>query len=260
MAGEQPEAASDSPGSAQSAGETFRDCPNCPQMVVIPAGSFRMGCLSNDDCWETQLPVHDVTIRTFALSKYEATWDEWEACVAAGGCNVHLADWGQPRGTRPVVIVSWKNAQSYAAWLSAETGEQYRLPTESEWEYAARAGTETTYSWGNGIGNNRASCNGCGSQWDFSIGGAPVGSFEANAFGLHDMHGNMAEFVEDCWNDSYAGVPADGSAWRSDDCSDRVLRGGSRFGFPENVCSACRSTYVSMGAGLGFRVARTLAP
>ena len=126
-----------------------------------------MGCLRNDDgCFRDEIPVHEVTIPSFALSKHEVTFNDWDACVAAGGCGGHRPDderWG--RGDRPVINVSWEDAQSFVAWLSEVTGHAYRLPTESEWEYSARAGTETEYSWGNGIGNNRANCSGCGSRW-----------------------------------------------------------------------------------------------
>ena len=166
MAAERPEAAFDPPG--RSAGEIFRDCPNCPEMVVIPAGTFRMGCLSSDDDCYYEFPVHDVTVQSFALSKYEVTFDEWDACVADGGCNGYEPNhegtgnsyvigtgngddvgpviWG--RGSRPVINISWDDAQAFIAWLSGVTGGVYRLPSEAEWEYAARAGTETKYSWG----------------------------------------------------------------------------------------------------------------
>ena len=232
------------------------------RMVVIPAGSFRMGCLSNVYCPDNAIPVRDVTIRSFALSKHEVTFDDWDACVRHGGCNGYRPDdegWGH--SSRPVINVSWEDAQSFVAWLSRVTGDIYRLPTEAEWEYAARAGTETEYSWGNGIGNSRANCDGCGSQWDDEM-TAPVGSFSPNGFGLHDMHGNVSERVEDCWNDSYAGAPSNGSAWLSGDCGGRVIRGGSWTYLPIGLRSAFRLMY-STGVGsnnLGFRAARTLTP
>ena len=138
------------------------------------------------------------------------------------------------------------------------TGHAYRLPTESEWEYAARAGTETKYSWGNSIGTSLANCD--VTQWNNEM-TAPVGSFSANAFGLHDMHGNVSERVEDCWNDSYAGAPSDGSAWLSGECSMRVLRGGSCYDLPRNLRSATRVSDIgTRNYQIGFRVARTLAP
>ena len=249
-------------------GETFADAlasgGNGPEMVVIPAGNFRMGCLSyDDDCFDDETPVHEVRIpQPFALSKHEVTFADWDACVSAGGCNGYRPgdrEWG--RGSRPVINVSWADAQAYVAWLSGETGKTYRLPSESEWEYAARAGTTTTYSWGNQISHNQANCDGCGSRWDDDR-TAPVGAFAPNAFGLHDMHGNVWEWVEDCWNDSYYGAPTQGEAWMSGDCAKRVLRGGSWISLPRNLRSANRDggTTAIRSYGNGFRVARTLTP
>ena len=174
-----------------------------PEMVVIPAGRFRMGCVSRRDCSEEELPVHEVTIsQPFAVSKYEVTFEQWDACVQGGGCGGYRPDdWGYGRADRPVIDVSWRDAQSFVSWLSIQTGEDYRLLTEAEWEYVARAGSETAFSWGHEIGSNRANCFECGSQWDGRE-TAPVGSFPANAFGVHDMHGNVEEWVEDCWNDN----------------------------------------------------------
>ncbi len=212
-------------------GETIRDALSSggtgPEMVVIPAGSFRMGCVSGVGCYgDDEKPVHQVTIpAAFAVGKYEVTFAEWDACVSAGGCGHRPEDrWG--RGRHPVMRVSWDDAQTYVRWLSSQTGASYRLLSESEWEYAARAGSSTAYNWGNQIGSGRANCDGCGSQWDDSQ-TAPVGAFSPNAFGLHDMHGNVYEWVRDCWNESYSGAPSDGSAWQTGNCSRRVLRGGS---------------------------------
>ena len=171
-------------------------------------------------------------------------------------------DYGWGRGGHPVIDVSWEDARAYAEWLSAETGERYRLPSEAEWEYAARAGTTTAYSWGNDIGQNRANCDGCGSRWDDEQ-TVPAGSFAANAWGLHDMHGNVWEWVEDCWHDSYARAPADGSTWtRGGDCGRRVVRSGSWNNAPGYLRSADR---LRDGVGnryddVGFRLARTLTP
>ena len=233
-----------------------------PESAVIPAGSFQMGCVSGVECEGDEFPVHTVTIPApLAVGKYEVTFSEWDACVESGGCRhvPHDAGWG--RGNRSVVHVSWEDTQEYVAWLSAETGYEYRLLSESEWEYAARAGTGTAYSWGNEIGDNRANCDGCGSRWDFDR-TAPVGSFAANAFGLHDMHGNVFEWVEDCWNGSYVGAPSDGSAWKRGDCSSRVLRGGSWYDGPRFLRSAFRYGRWSgvRSLSFGFRVARTLSP
>ena len=160
-----------------------------------------------------------------------------------------------------MINVSWEDAQGYVRWLSRKTGEEYRLLSESEWEYVARAGTRTRYWWGDEIGRNRANCDGCGSRWEDRQ-TAPVGSFSANGFGLHDVHGNVWEWVEDCWNESYAGAPRDGSAWESGECGRRVLRGGSWYNNLRYLRSAFRGRN---SAGnrymfIGFRVARTLTP
>ena len=223
-----------------------------------------MGCLNDDgDCFDDEKPVREVRIvAPFALSAREVTFAEWDACVSAGGCGGHRPDdrgWG--RGDRPVINVSWDDARSYVSWLSRRTGERYRLPSESEWEYAARAGSTSKYSWGNEVGRNRANCNGCGSRWDGQR-TAPVGSFAPNAFGLYDMHGNVYEWVEDCWNGSYADAPSDGGARLSGDCAKRVLRGGSWYVDPRYLRAAARngSTAGYRNSGDGFRVARTLTP
>ena len=264
------------------AGEHFQDCSACPEMVVIPAGAFRMGCLSDDDdCDGDENPVREVRIpQPFALSKHEVTRSEFSRFVEAAGystsssCITYEASSWEDRSGRgwrypgvnqsdvhPVVCVSWRDAEAYAAWLSRESGQEYRLPSESEWEYAARAGTVTKYSWGNEIGRNRANCAGCGSRWDGDR-TAPVGSFAANAFGLHDMHGNVWEWVEDCLNGSYSGAPSDGGAWLSGDCFGRVLRGGSWGDLPRDLRSANRVRYATSSQRnyIGFRVARTLTP
>ena len=258
-----PVAASDPPRVDQprpwTPGAVFRDCATCPELVVVPAGRFRMGCVSGRYCQDDEQPVHEVQVGSFALGVYEVTFEEYERFARATGRD-RPNDRGWGRGGGPVIGVSWEDAQAYAAWLSDETGEAYRLPSESEWEYAARAGTTTRYSWGQDIGRNRANCNGCGSRWD-SDETAPVGSFAANGWGLHDMHGNVWEWVEDCWHENYAGAPRDGSAWTSGgSCGRRVLRGGSWFSHPVNLRSAHRN-WVGAGArndGLGFRVSRTL--
>ena len=248
------------PSTGRKPGDTFRDCPACPEVVVVPAGSFRMGDLQGGGVG-VEKPVHTVTIgQPFAVGKYEVTFSEWDACVSAGGCNGYRPDdkgWG--RGNRPVIYVSWKDAQQYVAWLSRKTGKRYRLPSEAEWEYAARAGTTTKYFWGNGVGRNNANCDGCGSEWDARE-TALVGSFGANAFGLHDMHGNVWEWVKDCWNNSYAGAPSDGSVWTSGECSRRIRRGGSGGSEPRNVGSADRSRDATgrRDNSSGFRIVRTL--
>ena len=231
-----------------------------PEMVVIPGGRFRMGCVSGRGCIDREKSVHEVRVESFEISKYEVTFEEYDRFTNATG-RERADDEGWGRGRRPVINVSWEDAVAYVKWLSTKTGESYRLPTEAEREYAARAGTETAYSWGNEIGRNRANCEDCGSQWDNKQ-TAPVGSFSANAWGLHDMHGNVWEWVQDCWNGNYQGAPRDGSAWESGNCSLRILRGGSWNSPPWYLRAAYRGRDVTGDRlnDLGFRVARTLAP
>ncbi len=256
----------DDDGELPPPGTTFTDPLTAggvgPEMVVLPAGSFRMGCLSDDnDCRDAELPVHQVTVPSFAIGKYEVTFAEWDACVAGGGCKGYQPpDQGWGRGDRPVINVSWEAAQSYVIWLSAQTGETYRLPSEAEWEYAARAGTETKYHWGNSIvGQNRANCKGCGSLWDGEE-TAPVGSFGPNAFGLYDVHGNVWEWVLDCWNSHYVGAPSNEQAWEAGQCDWHPIRGGSWESTPRALRSAFRGAQGagSLGIRTGFRVARSL--
>ena len=254
--------------------EAFRDCRSdmCPEMVTIPAGRFRMGCVSGKGCSNAEKPVHEVTIAAFALSKYEVTFVEYDRFTDATG-RQRVDDEGWGRGRRPVIRVFWGDAVAYTEWLSEKTGERYRLPSEAEWEYAARAGSETKYHFGDEesqlcrYGNhadtstdyrwrNQACSDGVGKQT------ATVGRYQPNAWGLHDMHGNLWEWVQDCWNDSYRGAPTDGSAWETGNCKTRVMRGGCWYDPPENLRAANRSRPIS-GArsyGEGFRVARTLTP
>jgi formylglycine-generating enzyme required for sulfatase activity len=250
-------------------GDTFRECASklnndyCPEMVVIPAGSFVMGSPPTEKLRSNrEIPQHTVTFaKPFAVSKFEATFDEWDTCVAYGDCAPDLGDSGFGRGQRPVNDVTWDQAQRYVAWMTKMTGKSYRLLTESEWEYSARAGTQTAYYWGDRVGEGNANCAGCGSQWD-SKETAPVGSFAANGFGLYDMLGNVWEWVEDCYHPTYDGAPTDGSAWNSADCRTRLIRGGSWDDLPGGVRSAYRYG-ITVGYrldGLGFRLARTLTP
>jgi len=249
-------------GDAPQAGETFSDPLSSggrgPEMVVIPAGGFSMGCVSGLDCYDDEKPVHQVTIsQPFAVSKFEITFEDYDRFAGPGKTD----DQGWGRGRVPVMKVSWNDAKEYVAWLSAQTGRPYRLLSEAEWEYAARAGSATKYAWGNSIENNRANCYGCGSQWDYEQ-TAPVGSFEPNAFGLHDVHGNVYEWVEDCWNGSYEGAPEDGGAWLSGDCGRRVVRGGAWDDFPDDLRIALRVSAAPdrRDSYYGFRVARPLGP
>ena len=245
--------------------DTFKECANCPEMMVVPAGSFTMGSPTSEPGHSAEEgPQHTVTIaRQFAVGRFEVTFDEWDACAADGGCNGYKpSDEGWGRGRRPVINVSWDDAKAYVAWLSKKTGKSYRLLSEAEYEYATRAGTQTAYPWGNAVGTNNANCHACGSQWDARQ-TAPVGSFAANGFGLYDMVGNVREWTEDCYHDSYRGAPADGSAWiEGANCSSRVVRGGSWLIAPAFLRSAARYWFSPDYRlnYLGFRVARTLAP
>ncbi len=254
------------------AGTTTRECPECPEMVVVPAGSFQMGDLSGKGDDDERL-VHEVTIDyPFAVGQYEVTFAEWDACRVSGGCSwAYDEGWG--RGTRPVINVSWEDAQEYVKWVSRETGKPYRLLSEAEWEYVARAGTETTYWWGGdswldddphdhaNYGTDDC-CKGLATGADRWVYTAPVGSFAANAFEVFDTAGNVWEWVEDCWNDNYKGAPTDGRAWTSGDCSQRVVRGGSWRSDPALVRPAVRnrSNPGDRDFSLGFRLARTLTP
>ncbi|MDD5300678.1 MAG: formylglycine-generating enzyme family protein [Gallionella sp.] len=218
-------------------GKSFKDCQSCPEMVLIPPGSFMMGVPGS----QQQRTISQV----FAVGKYEVTFAEWDACAAAGGCGKYRPDdqgWG--RGRQPVINVSWNDARRYVRWLSQKTGKSYRLLTEVEWEYAARAGTTTVYPWGDAIGSGNANCNGCGSQWDNKQ-PAPTGSFKANAFGIYDMNGNVCEWTEDCINDN---------------CARRAARGGSWFYDALSVRSTYHTGDSTDARDLddGFRVAREL--
>ena len=244
------------------------------EMVSIPGGRFRMGDLSGGGVDDEQ-PVHSVTVPAFRLGKHEVTFAQWDACVADGGCKHRPGDQGWGRGNRPVINVSWDDAQSFIGWLNGITGGNYRLPSEAEWEYAVRGGSTTEFSWGDApwnesttgfvswrddIGRNRANCGQdsayiCGDSYKYT---APVGSFSANAWGLHDMHGNVQEWVQDCWNKSYAGAPSDGRAWTSGNCSRRVVRGGSWHNDAWDLRSASRgwTSRPARHVDIGFRLAQ----
>ncbi len=274
-------------------GKTFRDCDQCPEMVVIPAGRFQMGGFGH----AAEQPVHEVTIsRPFAVSKYEITKEEFARFVEAIGYGTGNTcwvwneeernwkeragfDWRDPGFSQtdrhPVVCMNWEDAKKYVEWLSRKTGQSYRLLSESEWEYVARAGTTTRWYWGESGSGQCRYANGAdlqgkkhNSNWvvvecdDGYYQTSQVGSFQANAFGVFDMAGNVWEWVEDCWNDNYQGAPADGRAWMSGNCGPRVLRGGSWVVDPENVRPANRNWGIPgyRSSDVGFRIARTLTP
>ena len=273
-------------------GREFRDCAGCPEMVVVPSGSFRMGSPSSEsERDDNEGPRHRVRIsQPFAVGVYEVTRGEFSQFISETGYSTGYStgdscwiwegdDWDDRSGRtwrspgfsqsdrEPVVCVSWNDAKEYAGWLSAKTGYDYRLLSESEWEYVARAGTETEFHTGRRITTDQANFNGKHTYNGSSEGvyrreTVSVGSFPGNDFGLHDVHGNVWEWVEDCWNGSYDGAPTDGSAWISGACQYRVLRGGSWNYLPGDLRSANRN-WDSVGIrnyDLGFRIARTLTP
>jgi formylglycine-generating enzyme required for sulfatase activity len=282
-------------------GDTFRECKeHCPEMVVIPAGTFVMGspdgetpvigldgkpksgplAPKEEGRGNNEGPQHEVKIpRAFAAGKYTVTFDEWDECKALGGCPP-LSDSGWGRGRKPVINVSWDEAQKYVMWLKLMTGKNYRLLSEAEWEYAARAGTATAYSFGENYPASKKICE-YANFADISLKKAApafqtsdicddgqvitatVGSYKSNSFGLHDMHGNVNQWTEDCWVELYENAPKDGSASKTENCDKRVARGGSWSGPPENLRSAYRAggfQPVDRHTTLGFRVGRTLEP
>lgn len=245
-------------------GKSFKDIDSGPEMAPVPAGAFVMGSPdAGKDTIRSESPAHTVIIaQPFAIGRYAVTFDEWDAAVADGGCGGYEpSDEGYGRGRRPVINVDWHDAQAYVEWLRRKTGEDYRLPSEAEWEYAARAGT-TTLSWWGDQPVSRELAHYAAS------GTAPVDAFEPNAWGLYQVLGNVDEWVEDIWHETYKGAPADGSPWMTDRKTkrrkqpDHVLRGGSWQDdfYPEIVFrSAYRTRATGRGINCGFRVARTVA-
>ena len=249
--------------------DTFRECEQCPEMVVVPAGSFMMGSPANEPEREREEgPQHRLTFaKALAVGRFSVTFDDWDACLGDGGCNGYRpADQGWGRGNRPVINVSWSDAKAYVAWLSRKTGRSYRLPSEAEREYVTRAGTATAFWWGSSISTGQANYDGRsssgsgGAKDEFRRKTVPVDTFKPNPWGLYQLHGNVWEWTEDCWNENYNGAPADGSAWTSGDCGRRVLRGGSWINYPFVLRSAFRNSadLLDRNEVGGFRIARTL--
>ena len=252
-----------------------------PEMVEIPTGSFTMGCKKGRDdvegnCLDSEKPAHQVTLKAFLMSKFEVTVGQYLECVDAGECakpewqekgsnynietgsNNRYKEMGNALTNKnyPIVGVSWNNAQTYAKWLTRQTGKACRLPSEAEWEYAARGGdNKKAFPWGNKASYEFMNSRGIEgkNQWAYT---SPVGSFKENDYGLHDMHGNVKEWVEDKWHSNYQGAPADGSAWLAGDSTRRVLRGGSWGGTSFFVRSAIRDSYSPGGRDftVGFRI------
>jgi formylglycine-generating enzyme required for sulfatase activity len=286
----------------------FRDCDDCPKLVVVPGGSFIMGAPADEprapwfapekraSALDPEGPQHKVSIREFAIGEFPVTRAQWSAFAAAtnrsinGGCEwsgfpredaaaIAAASWRnlgfQQDDDHPAVCVSWNDAQDYVRWLSQRTGHTYRLPTEAEWEYAARAGSTTAYPWGATASHDHANygsdecCKEFAEGRDQWLHTSPVGSFPPNAFGLFDMHGNAWQWVQDCYADSYAAAPTDGSAHDEPNCQRRVLRGGTWGDPPGLIRSATRNwappppsrwnpEWDYRSGGVGFRVARDL--
>ena len=257
--------ASDTPG------HQFRDCAICPEMVVVPAGVFLMGSPEHErGRGKDEGPQHRVEfLKPFAVGKFEATFAQWDACVSEGGCTHKPSDEGWGRGRRPVINISWNDAKQFVAWLTKKSGKPYRLLTEAEWEYAARAttGADASQPFATGTTINYKQANydanftyGDGHMGIYRQKTLDVGSLPKNAFGLYDMHGNVWEWVEDCYRDSYVGAPADGSAVTSLSCALHILRGGGWNYQPQYLRSAYRYATppgVRM-ENAGLRVARGL--
>jgi len=227
-----------------------------PLMVKLPAADFIMGSpgksLNGDEG-----PQHEVSLSRFAISKYEVTFADYDRFARVTGAHLpHDETWG--RGKRPVINVSWKDAQAYVKWLSAQTGHTYRLPTEAEWEFAAHADATTPFPWEFGTDVVHANCFDCGSEWDRNS-TAPVGSFSGNYFGLYDMGGNVQEWTEDCYRAGYEGAPGDGSARMAFGCTQRAVRGGG-YTSPSNALRSTRRGQYDQDTrldNLGFRIVRS---
>lgn len=277
---------------AKTVDREFQECNDCPVMIAIPGGKFTMGSPATErGRFDSEGPQHVVSVRAFAIGKFDVTEDQFRTFLQQTEYQPKPCDpllgrtWDSPGRGRayppgfveeprwPATCLSWDDAQAYLHWLNGEVKDlasarrsrngPYRLPSEAEWEYVARAGTTTARWWGDAIGVGNANCNGCGSKWDGQL-IAPVGSFGPNPFGLYDMLGNVWQWVEDCWNESYIGAPHDGSAWQRGDCRKRVIRGGSWSNVPIYIRSATRSKNEEAGGDVdysnyvGFRVARSL--
>jgi formylglycine-generating enzyme required for sulfatase activity len=240
---------------SRAAGPEFKDCPTCPAMIPLPAGTFTMGSNTSDP---SEKPAHTVAIKApFAIGKYEVTVQQWNACAEAGACVKTSPASGSNAGA-PIRDVSWDDAQQYLKWLSTSSGQAYRLPTEAEWEYAARGGTSTRYWWGEQMANGKANCKECGPPWSADA-PANVGSFAANGYGLHDTSGGVWEWVADCWHNSFKDAPSDSRAWDQAACTVRVIRGGS---WREGAAYMVASTRFKYDASVrhsqnGFRVVRS---
>ena len=248
--------------------DQFKECELCPEMVVVPAGQFLMGAKEEEPgSTPDERPQHRVNFaQSFSVGRFPVTFDEWDACVAARGCSYQPGDQGWGRGKLPVISILWDDAQEYVAWLSRATGRTYRLLSESEREYVARAGTTTAYWWGDSFDPTQANCAKDNREVTSARNNTaieqtlPVRSFAPNPWGLYQVHGNVYDWVDDCWNDNYDGAPSDGSAWISENCSGHVLRGGAFSRKPHAARSAARIWFGSPNRTvyMSVRIARTL--
>lgn len=252
--------------------DQFKECGNCPEMVVVPAGEFTMGSLDTEELRnEDESPLHQVRfVAPFAVGRFAVSFDEWDACVVDRGCrNYRPGDKGWGRGRQPVIAILWDDAMAYVKWLSEKTGKPYRLLSEAEREYVTRAGTTTTFWWGRSISSKQANYDGMfrypfdgGVSGEFRAKTLPVDFFESNPWGLYQVHGNVSEWIEDCWHKNYHGAPSDGSAWIGTDCNRRMLRGGDWDSAPWHLRSASRSALASglvFLPAIGMRIARPFA-
>lgn len=258
----------------------FRDCDTCPAMIRIPAGQFTMGDLASGadgkalpgrmlqalggmlnriDGKNEERPPRTVEVAAFSVGKYEVTFDQWDACVAAGGCsNYRPADHGWGRGQQPVINVSWNQIQQYLLWINAKTGKRYRLPSEAEWEYVTRAGTKSEYSFGDAVNCAQARFGHLDGTCGTEQRPLPVGQFAANPWGLHDLHGNVWEWVQDCHERNYIDAPANASPRIGGDCNRRMYRGGGWSSGPAWLRAAFRGDDATSARyyDLGFRLVR----
>ena len=254
---------------ALTPGDMFKECPECPDMIVVPPGKFVMGAAPDEPGSEDgERPQHSVTIVSqFAVGRFEVTFAEWDACVAEGGCRRYVPpDKGWGRGRMPVINIRWDDARAYVKWLSNRTGKTYRLLSEAEREYVTRAGTTTPFWWGSSISTDQANYDGSFSYPPLSgvLTGIfrgktmPVDAFAPNPWGLYQVHGNVYEWVEDCWHRSYWSAPTDGSPWTNGNCTRNVLRGGAWNSAPWQLRSSARNVIVDAENRIGMRVARVI--
>jgi formylglycine-generating enzyme required for sulfatase activity len=249
--------------SVRRSGTSFRDCPFAPEMVIVAGGAFMMGSDRVGPSAQgrngaiyvpaNESPKHRVSVRPFAVGKFEVTFEEWDACVADGGCNKYRpeSEWG--RGRQPVVRVNWSDASAYVSWLSRVTRRPYRLLSEAEWEFATRGSSQGSFTFGSSLSQAQANIA--------SKAPKPVGSYAPNSFGLFDVHGNVLEWTQDCWNSTYEGAPADGTAWNLGDCESHVARGGSWASLSSSdarITTRYQVDTYQRADGIGFRVARPL--